>query len=234
MSRLEAATAAAVPTPPRKRDAERTRARIFRAATREFGTQGFAGARIERIVAQAGCNIRMIYHHFGNKAALYTAVVEGAYADLRAEEAKLDFDLADPFGCLDTLLRFTMRYFAEHPDFEGLIHAENASRGRVVGKSRKVVDSSGALKTRLEQIVAAGEGRGLFRTGIDPLQLYVTITALSRFHLANGYSLSAVLGVDLRSADWRARWTEHAAELIRSYVAAAAVPGASEASDAAA
>lgn len=204
----------------RKRDTERTRAALFRAATREFGAHGYAGARIERIVASAGCNIRMIYHHFGSKAGLYEAVVEGAYADLRAKEAKLDLDLDDPFGCLDTLLRFTMRYFASHPDLEGLIRSENDTRARVVGKSQAIRASSDRLKSRLEEIVATGEVRGLFRPGIDPLQLYVTITALSRFHLANGYSLSAVLDADLRSADWRRNWTDYAAELVRRYVTA--------------
>lgn len=206
--------------PARRRDAVQTRARVFAAATREFGAHGYAGARIERIVKDAGCNIRMIYHHFGSKAELYRMVVERAYADLRSQEGQLDLDLSDPFDCLARLLRFTMRYFADHPEFEGIIRSENDLGGRVVGTSRIVGDSGGVLRTRLAAIINAGEEMGLFRPGIDPSQLYVTITAMSRFHLANGYSLSAVLGVDLRDAAWRERWAEHAYELIRRYVAA--------------
>jgi hypothetical protein len=60
----------------------------------------------------------------------------------------------------------------------------------------------------------------IFRGGIDPPQLYVTITALSRFHLANAYSFSAVLDLDMQSPDWRARWADHAADVVRRYVAA--------------
>lgn len=204
----------------RRRDPVQTRARLLQAATREFGSRGFAGARIERIVARAGCNIRMIYHHFGSKAALYRAVVEAAYADLRAKEAALMLDLDDPFRCLDELLRFTMRYFAEHPDFEGLIRSENDLGGRVVGSSGSIGASGDVLKGRVAQIVAAGEQAGLFRPGIDPSQLYVTITALSRFHLANAHSLSAVLGLDMHSPDWRAGWADHAVDLIRRFIAA--------------
>lgn len=203
---------------PRKRDADRTRAQIFRAATREFGQNGYAGARIERIVARSGCNIRMIYHHFGSKAGLYRTVVEEAYADLRAREAALAFDLSDPLGCLEQLQRFTMQYFAEHPDFEGIIRSENDLRGRVVSTSATISQSREALNTRLAEIVHAGESCGQFRAGIDPLDLYVTITALARFHLANGYSLSAVLGTDLRDTAWRAHWSDHAVDLIRRYV----------------
>ena len=218
------------PTPPRKRDADRTRAQIFRAATREFGQNGYAGARIERIVARSGCNIRMIYHHFGSKAGLYRAVVEEAYADLRAQEAALDFDLSDPLGCLERLQRFTMQYFADHPDFEGIIRSENDLRGRVVSTSDTISQSRAALNTRLADIVHAGESCGQFRPEIDPLDLYVTITALARFHLANGYSLSAVLGTDLRDAAWRAHWADHAVDLIRRYVTSDSGEGAPAAS----
>lgn len=208
------------PASARRRDPEKTRAAIFRAATQEFGRHGYAGARIERIVARSGCNIRMIYHHFSSKAGLYQEVVEGAYADLRACEAELRFDLSDPLHCLEQLLRFTMRYFAEHPDFEGIIRSENDLHGKVVGSSATIEASGEALKIRLNEIVRAGEASGQFRAGIDPLNLYVTITALSRFHLANGYSLSAVLGTDLKGEGWRAGWTEHALELLQRYVAA--------------
>lgn len=217
-------------TPPRKRDADRTRAQIFRAATREFGQNGYAGARIERIVARSGCNIRMIYHHFGSKAGLYRAVVEEAYANLRGQEAALDFDLSNPLGCLEQLQRFTMQYFAKHPDFEGIIRSENDLRGRVVSTSDTISQSREALNTRLAEIVRAGESCGQFRPDIDPLDLYVTITALARFHLANGYSLSAVLGTDLRDTAWRAHWSDHAVDLIRRYVTSGSDEGPPEVS----
>lgn len=55
---------------PRKRDAERTRKAILAAALKEFSQAGFAGARIERIVKAAKCNIRMLYHYFGDKKGL--------------------------------------------------------------------------------------------------------------------------------------------------------------------
>jgi AcrR family transcriptional regulator len=204
--------------PARRRDPERTRAKLLRAATREFGARGYAGARIERIVAAAECNIRMVYHHFGSKSGLYAAAVEAAYADLRAQEAELALNPADPLGSLDALLRFTIRYFADHRDFEGLIRSENDLGGRVVSGLRSIGASGELLQERLGAIVAAGEAAGLFRPGVDVAQLYVTITALSRFHLANAFSLSAVLGTDLRDPAWRAAWTDHAIDLIRRYV----------------
>lgn len=207
------------PTPaPRKRDADRTRSAILKAATREFGAHGFSGGRTERIASLAKCNIRLLYHHFGNKEALYVAVLEAAYDDLRAREATLEFDLSDPLACVEQLLRFTFAYFERHPHFEGLLRAENMIQGRFVRKSRRVPEAAERLKASLSAIIAAGEAKGVFRPGIDPVQLYVTITALSRFHLANSYSLSALLGVDMKSADWRAQRLDHSVELLLAWV----------------
>jgi len=53
-----------------------SRERILRAAIDEFAAKGQAGARIDEIVKASGVNVRMIYHHFGNKDGLYRSVIE--------------------------------------------------------------------------------------------------------------------------------------------------------------
>lgn len=58
----------------RRRDPERTRARILDAAVEEFGEYGFAGARVSRIAARAGVNQQLIAYYFGGKAGLYQAL----------------------------------------------------------------------------------------------------------------------------------------------------------------
>lgn len=204
---------------PRRRDAERTRSAILAAATREFALHGFSGARTERIVDHAKSNIRMLYHHFGDKKGLYALVLETAYEDIRTQEAALEFDLDDPIGCVEKLLRFTFNYFQANPLFEGLLRNENLMQGRFVRESSRVPESASQLKQTLAAIIAAGEAKGVFRPGIDPVQLYITITALSRFHLANTYSLSALMSTDLKSAAWRRARLEHCVEIVRSYVA---------------
>ena len=206
--------------PARQRNAEKTRASILNAATREFGAHGFSGARIERIAKQAKCNIRLLYHYFGNKQALYLAVLEGAYADLRARQAELSLDDSDPIGAIETLLRFNYAYFAKNPYFEGLLRAENMMRGKFVNQSDSVPRDAARLREKVERIVASGIERGQIRPDVDVVQLYVTITALARFHLSNSYSLSAMLGTDLNSAEWRNERLEHAVELLRGWLAA--------------
>jgi AcrR family transcriptional regulator len=55
-----------------------------------------AGARVDRIAANAGANKRMLYYHVGNKEDLYLEVLEGAYEKIRAEERGLDLEHLDP------------------------------------------------------------------------------------------------------------------------------------------
>src|SRR4030081_544040 len=53
-----------------------SRAVLLEAAAEEFAKHGPKGTRIQAIVRAAGVNERMIYHHFGSKDGLYTAVMQ--------------------------------------------------------------------------------------------------------------------------------------------------------------
>lgn len=60
-------------------------------ATDEFATKGYAGASTEIIVQRAGLTRGALYHHFKNKAGLFTAVFEAAQEEIgRWVEARAD------------------------------------------------------------------------------------------------------------------------------------------------
>ncbi len=72
---------------PRKTQAERreqTQATVLACATRLFGEHGYAATSLEQIAADAGTTIRPVYHYYGNKQALFEAVVNGFEAQLLA------------------------------------------------------------------------------------------------------------------------------------------------------
>ncbi|XAS71760.1 TetR/AcrR family transcriptional regulator [Micrococcaceae bacterium Sec5.1] len=66
-------------------DTERTKSLLLEAATSEFCTRGLAGARIDRIAAEAGVNKERIYQYFGNKNGLFDAVIVAALSSLMDE-----------------------------------------------------------------------------------------------------------------------------------------------------
>ena len=52
-----------------------TRDRLVRAARRAFAQQGFAAASMDDLTASAGLTRGALYHHFGDKKGLLTAVI---------------------------------------------------------------------------------------------------------------------------------------------------------------
>lgn len=59
-----------------RRDPEGRRARILKAATREFAQRGFRSARLDRIAAEADVAEGTVYHQFGSKQGLLVAMGE--------------------------------------------------------------------------------------------------------------------------------------------------------------
>jgi TetR/AcrR family transcriptional regulator len=74
----------------RKRDPDRTRERILAAALEEFGSHGYAGARVGSIARRAGVNQQLISYYFDGKAGLYHALSDR----WREVSAGVNFDQA--------------------------------------------------------------------------------------------------------------------------------------------
>src|SRR5690606_1390985 len=60
----------------RRRDPQRSREQILRAAAEVFAEKGYAGARVRDIAARAGVNAQLISYYFGGKLGLYRAIGE--------------------------------------------------------------------------------------------------------------------------------------------------------------
>jgi AcrR family transcriptional regulator len=65
--------------------AQETRAKLLQAAQEEFSEHGLAGARVDRIAERSGVNKQRIYAYFGNKEALFSAVLQQVYQDMSEE-----------------------------------------------------------------------------------------------------------------------------------------------------
>jgi hypothetical protein len=87
-------------------------------------------------------------------------------------------------------------------------------------KSRKIADLTLPLVASIESILRRGVAAGLFRSDVDPIQLYVSITAMSYFHVSNRYTLSAMFDRDLGDPDWLALRREHAQDMILTWLTA--------------
>jgi AcrR family transcriptional regulator len=193
----------------RKRDADATRARILRAASSEFSRHGLGGARGERIARRARSSERMVYYYFGSKEGLFRAVIEAAYGSLGRAEQQLVLDDKPPREALAYFCRFVWRWYADHPEFIGVLNVENQHQARHLRKSGQLDQLVSPVVQMLAALIERGRRSGEFRAGIDAADLYVSIAGLGYFYLSNRFTLSAVLGRELADpavleAHWRA------------------------------
>ena len=189
-----------------------TQQKILDAALEEFAHHGLGGARVERIAQRAGANKRMIYYYFRSKEALFLAALEASYAHIRSAERTLDLEHRDPREAVKRLVEFTWHYYLEHPEFMTLLNSENLHKGRHVKSSGRLREMHSPLVGTLRAILRRGEQQGLFRRGVDPVQLYISIAGEGYFYLSNRYTLSQIFDRDLmapRALSGRARHITH-------------------------
>lgn len=173
---------------PMPRDAGQTRKRILDAATAEFARKGLGGARVDAIAARAKSNKRMIYHYFGSKEGLFTAVLENAYLGIRAAEQRLRLEELPPEEAIARLVHFTWNYYLAHPEFLTLVNSENLHRAKHLKTSEAIRQSSGQLVAMVGRILERGVKAGVFRPGVDPVQLNITIAAIGYYYFTNRFT----------------------------------------------
>src|ERR1700754_2751481 len=123
---------------PQRRDPAGTRQKLLSAARHEFARSGLAGARVDEIAARAGVNKQLVYHYFGDKDALYLAVLEWVYEEIRIQERKLELEGLPPESAIRTLIEASFDNLADHPDFIMLLNDENRGGAKHVRKSRRL------------------------------------------------------------------------------------------------
>ncbi|KND31554.1 TetR family transcriptional regulator [Streptomyces acidiscabies] len=153
------------------RDPEATKARIFTAAVAEFARYGIAGARIDRIAAEAKANKQLIYVYYGNKAELFTQVLSRRMVDLAAA---VPVDPDDIDGWLDRL----MDYHAANPDLLRLLYWEGIEYGTAELPDEKARREHYAHKV---DAMRDGQERGVITDAIPPADLLFLIISLANW-----------------------------------------------------
>lgn len=207
-----------------KRDSAATRARILDTAREAFARDGFAGARVERIAAQAGTNVQLLYRYFGNKHGLYRAVLEHTYRHLRTLEQGLDLTSLPPREGLRRLVEFTFDYLRDTPQFVAIIRNENMSGASFARDMPEIHDTMKPLLQALDALMVLGLADGVFTRRLPAIDLYVTILALCITHVAQRETLSVLFQLDLGDPAWLARRRTQVVEMVLCFLTTPAIP----------
>ena len=201
-----------------RRDATLTRAKLLEAAIDEFSSEGYSGARTERIARLAGTNIRMLYHYFGSKDDLYVAVLEAVMADLRHDELRLDAEEEEPLAGLLHIADFVDHHFATHPRLRKLLAFENLNEARHLARSNRIPEMSSPVIALIRRLLVRGVAAGVIRPGIDALHLYVAMVSLSYYGRAHAFTLSRIFNKDLQAASWQKAHQKMTRQMVAAFL----------------
>ncbi|MEH2482295.1 TetR/AcrR family transcriptional regulator [Nitrobacteraceae bacterium AZCC 2146] len=200
------------------KDSVSTRDRILRVATQEFSAKGFDGARIDDIMRLSKVSKNLIYHYFDSKEKLFIAVLEEAYKGMHQNQEKWPLDSKTPVEGIRMLIRSTFAYWRESPEFIGLLNSENFHKGRHLRKSKISKAGYVNLLGNIAKLLKAGVQTGDFRRGVDPIELYISISALAYHYLSNRYTLAYLLDRDLSTDEGMKARVLHIEEIVLGFL----------------
>lgn len=176
----------------RTNDPARTMAEILAVATQEFANKGLSGARIDEIAAATRTSKRMIYYYFGSKEGLYIAVLEDAYRRMRSIESQLHLEDLPPEAALRRLVEFTFDHHAGNEFFIRLVMAENMERGTYLAQSPTIQQLNVPAIQAIRHLYERGVAQGVFRPGLDPVDIHASISALTFFNVSNRHTFGLI------------------------------------------
>jgi AcrR family transcriptional regulator len=178
-------------------DPEGVKRDILGVAMAEFAEKGLAGARVDEIAAKTSTSKRMIYYYFTDKEGLYRAALEEAYLNIRSHERSLDLAALDPMTAIAELTKTTFDHHVQNRDFVRLVMVENIHQARHLAASDKIGALNLPALDMLRSLYRRGVDAGVFRDGLDAIDIHLMINSMSFYSVSNRYTIRQIFGYDM-------------------------------------
>jgi TetR/AcrR family transcriptional regulator len=197
-------------TGPKGRNRPAQEAAIITAAERVFAGAGFGGATMAEIAMAAGLPKPNLHYYFGNKRALYRAVLERTLREWLEPADSIAAD-AEPRAALERYIREKMRQsfarpYASRVWANELLHGAPELQSTLVRTLRPLMRRKAAV---IDQWIAAGR-----MAPIDSMHLFFTIWAATQTYADFDVQICAVLGRASLDEEAQTKATQHVVALI--------------------
>jgi TetR/AcrR family transcriptional regulator len=185
------------PTRSQTERADLTRARILKAAIRQFSKNGLAGARTEQIAEEAGVNKALLYYYFQSKEDLYSAALEFVFEEVRsASIAVLATDASAGERFLQIVLGNFDRSYS-HPSMRSLMQQEmvRLHRGEENRLAPMAENFFRPLWVMVDKVLEEGIASGEL-VPVDPTQMRYTALGANVFYFLSAPLTQLALGID--------------------------------------
>jgi AcrR family transcriptional regulator len=178
---------------PEQAETPDARDRILAAAFEEFSRHGVEGTTLRQIAARAHVQHQLIVYHFGNKEALWRAVLGGIAIQPHRGLAALSRDNSEPAAKLRALISAFVRLNAQRPQLHRLITFEvRADSERLHWWIEELSAPFYALSTRL---IREAQDARLARAG-HPGRLHYAMIGIVTTCFTFAPEYSALTGLD--------------------------------------
>ncbi|WP_459129297.1 TetR/AcrR family transcriptional regulator [Guggenheimella bovis] len=192
---------------PEKRD------RLFYHTIAEFAEKGYSGASINTIAKRAEISIGSLYSYFPSKENLFFAMIQKGYEILEKAVTDIHVEEGTFLEKMERLIRVTIRYAKEHPDFSKLYLNLNVEE--LGPRSQELTEKVETIFLEMyEKMIREGMERGELRKDIDiPMVTFAidNLIVMLQFSLATYYFKA-------RMARYLGQEVEDEEELVRRYL----------------
>lgn len=162
-------------------DAELTRQKILDSAMSVFIKSGYSNARLEDIAAEAGVTRGAVYHHFGGKPEVYTALVNERFKEANEAFTSIMLSSAPPSEKLRSLIMETVSMLEESEQYQRiqeLVLFKTAYVPELEEGMQYKIKSTNYTVSYFEELIRKGMESGDFDKKLDPRAAAVAAVGL--------------------------------------------------------
>jgi AcrR family transcriptional regulator len=148
------------------------------------------------------------------------AVLEESYRRMRAIEGALHLEDLAPEAALRRLVEFTFDHHQGNPDYIRLVMTENMERGAYLAQSKIIRELNVPAIEAIRKLYERGVATGVFRPGLDPIDIHASISALTFFNVSNQHTFGLIFKHDGQAPAATAARRHSIVELIARFLRA--------------
>ena len=200
-----------------KRDPEKSKIRILKAAEMEFAEKGFYGARVDEISASASINKRMIYAYFNDKEGLYKQVLSSVYKRMEEVERELVERKLTGKQLIKEVVCSYFDFLQDNPTFVSILMWENLNQGRYLQELESSRVERSTIRYFIDEL-ENGRQNGTFKKDIDPLHTALSLITVCFANFSNQYTLSKLFRADMTDKEIINQRKQHTISVMVAYI----------------
>jgi hypothetical protein len=117
-------------------------------------------------------------------------------------------------------VEFTFDHHDRNVDFVRIVSIENIHNAEYVKRSDAIKAMNNTILDSLGEILRRGAEQGLFRAGLDPLDVHLLISSFCFYRVSNRHTFGEIFQIDLPDERIKQRHREMICESVLRYLQA--------------